>query len=109
MPLYKLEFSYTGEAWKAMAAHPQDRREPVRKLIEALGGRLVDLYYSMGESDGFVIVEAPDNIAASVAAITAQMPGHIRATRTTPIFTVEETMDMLRRAGRLSFSGPSGD
>jgi uncharacterized protein with GYD domain len=109
MPLYKLEFSYTADAWKALAGSPQDRREPVRRLMDQLGGRLIELYYSMGEYDGFVIFEAPDNVAASAGAIAATMPGHIRATRTTPIFTVDETMNILRQAGKTSLQAPGGD
>lgn len=106
MPMYKVEFSYTSETWAALCREPQDRSEPVRALAESLGGSLVGFYYSFGEYDGFAIVESPDNFAAGAAALAAVAPGHLRSTRTTPIFTAEEAMRMMSRAGELTFSRP---
>jgi uncharacterized protein with GYD domain len=108
MPLYRIDFTYTTEAWQTLANNPQDRRVPLRALAERIGGRLVELYYSMGEYDGFAILEAPDNAAVSAGSLGALMPGHIRTIRTTPIFTVEETLDILRQAGGMSYAGPTG-
>ena len=34
----------------------------MRALVERLGGRFLNLYYSFGEYDGLVIFEAPDEI-----------------------------------------------
>ena len=108
MALYRLDFSYTAEAWQALAKNPEDRREPIRQLAERIGGRLIELYYSMGEYDGFVILEAPDNLSASVGSLSALMPGHLKAAKTTPIFTVEETLQVLQQVGGLDYRGPRG-
>ncbi|CAA9547196.1 MAG: hypothetical protein AVDCRST_MAG88-504, partial [uncultured Thermomicrobiales bacterium] len=42
MALYMTQFSYTGEAWTALARQPADRREPLRTLFERVGGRLIE-------------------------------------------------------------------
>ena len=66
MPLYMSQFSYTKEAWAALAQNPEDRSEAVGELLESMGGQLVSLYFTFGEYDGFVVFEAPDaNSAAS--------------------------------------------
>nr|MBA2713953.1 GYD domain-containing protein [Rubrobacteraceae bacterium] len=60
MPLYMTQFAYTPEAWAALTRSPEDRSEPLRGLLENMGGRLVSFYNSFGEYDGLVIFEAPD-------------------------------------------------
>jgi uncharacterized protein with GYD domain len=54
------QFAYTSEAWKALVKNPEDRGRVFSELVEKMGGRLIALYYCMGEYDGLVIYEAPD-------------------------------------------------
>ena len=39
-----------------------------------------------------------------MAAVT---PGHVKAIKTTKLFTVEETMEAMRKAGNVTYQGPS--
>ncbi len=52
-------------------------------------------------------LEAPDDSAALATAMAAVTPGHLKAIKTTRLFTVEETMEAMRKAGSLAFQGPS--
>ena len=105
MPLYMSQFSYTAEAWAALARSPEDRSEAVSQLVESVGGRLVSLYYSFGEYDGLIIIEAPDEKAAAAAVLTSVSVGHIRTIKTTTLLTVEDTLEALRKAGEITFRG----
>ncbi len=67
MPKYVSLFAYTGEAWSRMVANPSDRTEAARKLIQEMGGNMEAFYWMLGDHDGMVIYEAPDE--ATVAAI----------------------------------------
>lgn len=67
MAKYVSLFAYTGEAWSRMVANPGDRTEAARKLIEDMGGTMECFYWMLGDHDGLVIYEAPDE--ATVAAI----------------------------------------
>ena len=107
MALYLVQAAYTTEAIAAMAKNPQDRSVPVKELLQKLGGRMIGFYYSFGEYDGVGIVELPDDSAATALALAAVSPGHLRAYKTTKLFTVEETMEAMRKAGSLTFQGPS--
>jgi uncharacterized protein with GYD domain len=107
MPLYMNQFAYTPEAWTALTKHPQDRREPIRDLMQKLGGRLIGLYYCLGEYDGILLYEAPEDISASAAILAGVSAGHLKLSKTTRLFTVEETMEMMSRAGGISFPAPS--
>ena len=82
MPKYLSLFAYTGEAWSRMVAHPNDRTEAARKLIEDMGGTMECFYWMLGEHDGLVIYEAPDEatVAAIVGGVHAsRLIAHIKA------------------------------
>ena len=57
-------------------------------------------------ADGLHIYEAPDAAAAGAAASAATRRGHLGAIKTTPLFTAEEGMEMMRRAGGTAFRAP---
>ena len=107
MALYMVQFAYTAEALATMAKNPQDRSVPSRELIEKMGGRMISFYFCFGEYDGVAIYEAPDDTAATAIALAAVSPGHLKASHTTKLFTVEETMEAMRKAGSVTFQGPS--
>ena len=106
MATYMIQAAYTAEAWAAMAKNPNDRRPGIRKLAESLGGGLKEMYVTLGEYDVLVIVEAPDDTAATALAIAAVSAGHLKTTKTTKLLSVEEGLDAMRRAGTLSYSAP---
>jgi uncharacterized protein with GYD domain len=108
MAFYMIQGAYTAEALATMAKNPQDRSVPVRELVQKLGGRMISLYFCFGEYDVVVLVELPDDTAATAVALAAVSPGHLKAYKTTKLFTVEETMEAMRKAGSLAFPGPSG-
>ena len=106
MPAYVTQFAYTSEAWAALTDNPEDRSTPVREQVESMGGRLICWYLSFGEYDGLTIYEVPDDATAGAVVLAAARRGHLRATKTTRLFTAEEGMEMMRRAGATAFRGP---
>jgi uncharacterized protein with GYD domain len=106
MPLYMTQFAYTSEAWTTLTDNPEDRSIAVRELLETQGGRLIGWYLSFGEYDGMVIYEAPDDATAGAVVLASARHGHLRATKTTPLFTSEESVGMMRRAGATTFRAP---
>jgi uncharacterized protein with GYD domain len=106
MPLYMTQFSYTPEAWATLIRQPEDRAEALRRLTDQFGGRLVSLYYAFGDYDGLFIHEAPDDVTATAAVLTAISPGHVKATKTTVLLTVEPAMEAMRKAGGVSYRAP---
>jgi uncharacterized protein with GYD domain len=106
MPRYMTQFAYTTQAWTALAKNPVDRSEAIGKLAKELGGSLVALHYTMGEYDGVVLSDLPDDTAAMAIAIAAVSPGHVKAIKTTRLYTPSEAVEAMRRAGRISYSAP---
>ena len=109
MALYMSQFAYTPEAWAALTRQPEDRSQAVAQLCERMGARLVNLYYSFGEYDGVIIVEAPDEVTAAATVLAAVVPGHVKSIKTVPLLTVEQTMEALRKAGGAGYRAPGQD
>jgi uncharacterized protein with GYD domain len=105
MAYYMTQFSYTPSAWEALAKDPEDRSEAVRSLLEEFDARLECFFYSFGEYDGVLIMEAPDKETVMAALVTAIAPGHVK-TNTTELFTVQEAMEAMRRASRHTYRPP---
>ncbi len=106
MSIYMTQVSYTSEAWAQLARQPEDRSEAIGGLIEGLGGRLISFYYSFGDYDVVIISEAPDETAIATALVAAVSAGHLKTLKTTTLLSAEEGMEMLRRAGELTYRGP---
>ena len=106
MPRYMLQFAYTAEAWAALTSNPTDRSEAIRALAEKLGCRFVSLDYTMGEYDGVVVLEAPDDTTAMAAILAAVSPGHLRATRTSRLIPPSEAVEAMRKAQSAGYKAP---
>ena len=106
MPSYMVQVAYKSEGWAAQMKNPQNRIEAVRPAIEALGGKIVAAYYSFGEYDLAVITEMPDNTSAAAFSIAASAGGSVKALKTTPLMTVDEGLDAVRKASQTSYRPP---
>ncbi len=107
MALFMTQFTYSTEAWNALSKKPVDRTEAIQGLAQKLGGKVLNFYSCFGEYDGVVIYEVPDDKAAAALAVAAGLPGHLKMVKTTKLFAPQETMEILRKVGSLSYQAPS--
>ncbi|MCH8815986.1 MAG: GYD domain-containing protein [Chloroflexi bacterium] len=107
MPLYMLEVAYTPEAWATMVKKPQDRVEAVRPVVRKLGGKIDSAYFAFGDYDLIAIVNMPDNVSVAAFSIAASAGGSIKAIKTTPLMTVREGIQAMRKAKRSTYEPPS--
>jgi len=106
MTLYLTRFSYTPETWARLIKNPEDRREAARKYIESVGGKLHGFWYAFGAHDGYNLWEAPDNVSMAAVAIAIGGGGALSSFETTPLLTVEETLEALGRAKSVGYRAP---
>ena len=102
MPVFITQGRFTPEYIKGGLARPEDRHAATSRLCEQAGGKLVSLYFTLGQYDFLVISEMPDAKAASVLAFVATSGGGIEGSVTTQAFTTAEARDMLAAAGRIA-------
>jgi uncharacterized protein with GYD domain len=100
MSHYLLEIAYTPEAWAAQLEDPKDRSEVIRPVLESVGARFECLYYAFGDRDIVGIIDAPDNVSAAAISLAFSAGGALKSCRTTPLMTVQEGMDAMRKGFR---------
>jgi uncharacterized protein with GYD domain len=106
MPQFLVRFSYTPETWARLIQAPEDRRGPVEELVESIGGRMLGFWYAFGEYDGYVLIEAPDNISHASVSVTAASSGTLTKSEAIVLLTEEEMLEALKRAQGLEFRAP---
>lgn len=101
MARYLVQVAYTPEAWAAQLKNPRNRMEAIRPLFDRIGGRIECFYYAFGEHDVVLVYDAPDNVSAAAISLAVTASGAIKAIQTTPLMTVEEGMEAMRKAAEL--------
>jgi len=104
MPSYLVQTSYTSEALAALIKNPQNRTEVIRKSVENLGGKLVGSWMSFGDQDVVLIIDMPDHISAAAMVLAACGGGSVRGTKTTLLFSLEEGLEAIKKAGASGYS-----
>src|SRR5271165_1477865 len=61
---------FTQDYAKGLVAAPEDREPAVKKLIESVGAKLINFYFTTGDSD-FLIVTEGDDAESVIAALLA--------------------------------------
>jgi len=95
MPTYITLINFTEKGLQTIKNFQKNQAEAV-KNAEGIGGKVKSLYMTMGEYDGVVIGECPDDDTAVAGAIAAAMDGNIR-TKTLRAFTPEEFAKIVGR------------
>src|SRR5713226_591318 len=95
---------FTREYLKGGLAKPEDRQAAISRLCEQAGGKLLHLYFTLGQYDFIVISEMPDAQAASMISLVAAAGGGIENTATTQAFTTAEAKAVFERAGKIAGS-----
>jgi uncharacterized protein with GYD domain len=90
MAKYLLEASYTSEGAKGLLKDGgSKRRQAAEQAIKSAGGKLEAFYFAFGDSDAYVIVDAPDNATIAAASVAINASGAVH-TKTVVLLTPEE-------------------
>jgi len=106
MPLYMSTFEYKPEVWAELVANPENRTETVSRILQDAGCKLKGLWYAFGNSDGFALIEAPDNATSASIAIAISASGAFRKFETTVLMTQDELLNALRKAQDVAYVAP---
>jgi uncharacterized protein with GYD domain len=104
--VYLTRFSYTPETWARLMKNPEDRRVAARKYIESVGGKLQGFWYAFGAYDGYCIWEAPNNVSMAAVGFAITGGGALSKFETTPLLSVEETLEALRLSQKVGYQVP---
>jgi uncharacterized protein with GYD domain len=94
MPIFITQGRFTREYLKGGLAKPEDRHAVISRACQEIGGKLLNLYFTLGQHDFLLVTEMPDAMTASVLTLVAAGGGGIEQTITTQAFTTAEAKDM---------------
>jgi uncharacterized protein with GYD domain len=90
MAKYLIQGNYTAEGIKGVLKEGgSGRKEAVSAALKGLGGKIESMYYAFGDTDVYVIVEAPDNVTAAALAMGVAATGTV-GIKTTVLLSIEE-------------------
>lgn len=72
------------------------RADSFAQSVQAAGGKLVSQYWAVGDVDGCVIFEAPDEATGAALLVKLAKAGNVR-TRTMRVFDTQEFQQVLKK------------
>src|SRR6476646_2111384 len=106
MPLYMSTCDYEPEVWADLVHSAAERTETVSRILQDAGCKLKGLWYAFGNSDGFALIEAPDNATSASVAIAINASGAFRKFETTVLMTQDELLNALKKAQDVAYVAP---
>lgn len=104
MPKYLYLASYTNQGLPGLLKEGgTGRRTAVQQALEGFGCKLEAFYYAFGETDLYVIVDAPDNEAAAAVSLAVNAPGTADV-KTVVLMTPEEMDNATKKVDEASKS-----
>jgi uncharacterized protein with GYD domain len=107
MARYLFQVSIKPEVHATMMKNPHDRGEAVRPVFEAVGGRLEEYYFAIGESTAYLLAEIPDHVSLGAVSMATLAGGAITAIKATALLTAQEAIDMMKKAAEVAYRPPT--
>ena len=110
MPIYITQGRYTRDAIKGMLIKPEDRADPLARLLAKVGGRLIGYYLTFGEYDFLSIAEVPNESQMAAVLLAAGSSGGVTDLKTTLAMTSIEAKGAFAAASDLApgYKAPGG-
>ena len=109
MPMFLTRFAYAPETWARLRQRPEDRTDAIQESMEAVGGKLHGLWYSLGEYDGVVLWEAPSRVSVASSLVAIKAAGAHSRLETTVLLNVEEVLEALKQSASVHYRAPGGE
>ncbi|NNL84297.1 MAG: GYD domain-containing protein [Myxococcales bacterium] len=106
MPRYMIQIKYNAASTKSLVAKPQDRKPQAAVIMEKLGGRLIDFYFTLGRWDAVILVELESD-AQAMAVAMADVAGEVGDAEVTRLYEMDEAIEAMRIAGTIDYKAPS--
>jgi uncharacterized protein with GYD domain len=106
MPKYMVQASYTAAGVKGLLKEgASGRRKAIERAVKGLGGKVEAIHYAFGEYDTILIMDLPDNVAATALSLAVGSSGAVRIA-TTPLISVQEVDAACKQA--VEYRPPGG-
>jgi uncharacterized protein with GYD domain len=91
---------FTHDYAKGLVAAPEDREPAVKKLIEGVGAKLINFYFTTGDSDFLIVTEGDDAESVIAALLATAGAGTISDISTARAWTGKEFRAIAEKASK---------
>ena len=96
MPIYINLINWTDQGIRTAPKETLDRASAAAKAAESLGGKLKDIYWTVGPYDIVTVAEFPDDAAGTAFLLALGSQGNVRTT-TMRAFKSDEVAEILKK------------
>jgi uncharacterized protein with GYD domain len=107
MTRYLSELVFAPQAFAAFIKNPQDRAQPSRSLYEAIGGKLEEYYFAVGQNTVYMISQIPDEVTVEALVMAVMAGGSVTSVKVTALLTAAEAVEAMRKAASVAYKPPS--
>ncbi len=98
MAKFLVHATYSAEGFKGVIKDKASgRKAALEKALASVGAKVDAMYFTFGEYDVVLIVDAPDNATVMAVGLSACSTGLAR-TSTTPMLTIEEVDQAIKKS-----------
>ena len=91
--LFCITANYTPKALNAMRENPKtNRRDAVEQLVKAAGGKLIEMYGTMVDGPGALVIVDVDPVAAAAITATVASSDSVQNVKMMRLYTHDEIM-----------------
>lgn len=101
MAHYLIEVGYTPQSWNNQIDKQSNVVERITPALDACGAKMQCLYYAFGDVDLLGVIDFPTPEDAAAFALAVGSSGALRLYRTTPLLSIDQGIDSLRRADEI--------
>lgn len=98
MANYLIEVGYTPQSWSSQIDSQANVIDRITPALQACGGKLQCMYYAFGEVDLIGVIDFPSPEDAAAFGIAVGSSGALRLYRTTPLLSIDQGIESMRRA-----------
>jgi uncharacterized protein with GYD domain len=109
MAHYLLQTAYTAVGWAALLKDPQHRLEAIMPVVERLGGKVVNGWFTFGDYDLLVICDLPDDVSAAALSMAIAAGGAVKGVKTLPLMSFEDGLQAMKKAETAEYTPPKSD
>ena len=106
MPKYLFKASYTKEGIAGLLREGgSSRTKAIEAVADSVGGTVESIYWAFGDTDVYLIADAPDAISAGALSAKISASGSV-ITTTVPLFTADDIDQMATKSQNVDYRPP---
>jgi uncharacterized protein with GYD domain len=103
MAYYLMQVVGTTETWAAMVQQQPDRTPAIEVAVRALGGKVEQLWFCLGDYQMVGVAQLPDNLSVAAFSMAVAAGGACKVVKTTPLLTMQEGIEAMKKAAVLPY------